>query len=95
VVHGFTVDSFRVKSFGLVNLKYGFDVASRLRINLFLDYARIFAPDPEHVAGSGYGIRILAIGGLPVWITHGIGRRNFPESARWEHVVMVMTAAGW
>ncbi len=95
VVHGFTVDNFRVESFGLVNLKYAFDVASRLRINLFLDYARIFDPDSEHVAGSGYGVRILAPGGLPIWITHGIGRREFPESARWEHVVMVMTAAGW
>ncbi|HSV98060.1 MAG TPA: hypothetical protein VLM75_14155 [Spirochaetota bacterium] len=95
VVHGFTVDNFRVESFGLVNLKYAFDAASRLRINVFLDYARIFDPDPEHVAGSGYGVRILAVGGLPVWITHGIGRREFPGNARWEHVVMVMTAAGW
>jgi len=95
VVHGFTVDSFRVESFALVNAKYAFDLATRLRVNLFLDYARIIDPSPEHVAGSGYGVRILAVGGLPIWITHGIGRRKLPEPERLEHVVMVMMAAGW
>jgi len=95
VVHGFTVDSFRVNNFGLVNLRYGFDLFSRLRLNFFLDYARIFSPDREDVLGSAYGIRIISFGGLPIWLTHSIGRAVYPEHQPWEQVIMVMTAAGW
>jgi hypothetical protein len=95
VVHGFTIDQFRVNAFGLANLKYGFDLWSRLRMNFFLDYARIISPDPEDIAGSGYGFRLLAFGGLPIWITHGIGRRFSPGNRKVEQTLMVMTAAGW
>ncbi len=107
VVHGFTLDEFRVKRFGLINLKYGFNIFKRLRMNLFFDYAHIFTEpelllssgeeeDPtKDVFGSGYGFRIIAWGGLPIWITHGIGRKLYPEKEDVEHVVMVMTAAGW
>lgn len=95
VVHGFTVDSFRVDSFGLVNCMYGFNIFSRLRLTLYADYAHVFRPEREDVMGSGYGFRILAWGGLPIWLTHGIGRRLYPEMRPPEQVVMIMTAAGW
>lgn len=95
VVHGFTVDSFRVNNFSLLNMRYGFDLFSRLRLNFFLDYARIFSPDREDVLGSAYGIRIISFGGLPIWLTHSIGRAVYPENQPWEQVIMVMTAAGW
>ncbi len=102
VVHGFTIDAFRVKCFGLVNFRYGFNIFSRLRMNLFLDYARVFATDEsplyEHsrdIAGSGYGFRIIAWGGLPIWLSHGIGMRLTPEREPAEQVFMIMTAAGW
>jgi hypothetical protein len=95
VVHGFSLDTFRVNDFGLVNFRYSFDIFSRLRMNLFFDYAHIFSPHREEIAGSGYGFRILFIGGLPIWVTHGIGRRLYPERLGLEQVVMIMTAAGW
>lgn len=95
VVHGFTVDSFRVDSFGLLNFSYGFNVFSRLRLTFYADYAHVFRPEREDVMGSGYGIRILAWGGLPIWITHGIGRKLYPDACPAEQVVMIMTAAGW
>lgn len=102
VVHGFTIDAFRVKSFGLGNFKYGFNIFSRLRMNFFCDYARIFETDKsplyEHsrdIIGGGYGFRIIAWGGLPIWLTHGIGRKLTPERQPAEQVFMIMTAAGW
>lgn len=95
VVHGFQVDSFRVNSFGLVNLRYGVDLLKWLRGNLYLDYAHVFSPGREDILGSGYGFRFLTFGGLPIWITHGIGRKVYPERTQLEQVVMVMTAAGW
>ncbi len=95
VVHGFTVDRFRVEAFGLCNLRYGFDLFRRLRLNLFLDYAHVFRPDPEDILGSAYGLRILAWGGLPIWITHGLGKRYHPGDHPIEQMVMIMTAAGW
>lgn len=95
LVHGFTVDEFRVNDYALVNLKYGFNLWSRLRMNLFLDYAHIFSPGRQDIFGSGYGFRILAFGGLPIWITHGIGRKLYPRPGPFEHTVLVMTAAGW
>lgn len=95
VVHGFTVDEFRVDDFTLMNLKYGFDIVKRLRMNIFFDYARASSPSRMDVFGSGYGFRILAFGGLPVWLTHGIGKKYYPERGPYEHVVMFMTAAGW
>ena len=102
VVHGFTIDAFRVKSFGLGNFKYGFNIFSRLRMNLFFDYAHIFESDKsplyEHskdIIGGGYGFRIIAWGGLPIWLTHGIGEKLTPERQPAEQVFMIMTAAGW
>ncbi len=95
VVHGFTIDSFRVDSFALVNARYGYDLFRRLRLNLFFDYARVIAPDREDVVGGAYGVRITAFGGLPIWLSHGIGMRVHPRGDELEQVVMVMTAAGW
>ncbi len=95
VVHGFTVDSFRVERFGIVNCMYGFNIFSRLRMSLYFDYAHVFRPKREDVIGTGYGFRILAWGGLPIWLTHGIGRRLYPERTGPEQVVMIMSAAGW
>jgi hypothetical protein len=95
VVHGFTVDSFRVGGYGLVNCMYGFNLMSRLRMSFYFDYAHVYEPGREDVVGTGYGFRILAWGGLPIWITHGIGRRLYPGMAAPEQVVMIMTAAGW
>ncbi|MBN2041759.1 MAG: hypothetical protein JW864_17110 [Spirochaetes bacterium] len=94
-VHGFTLDQFRVKKFGLANLRYGFNIIERLRFNLFLDYARIFSPDTQNIFGSGYGFRIIAWGGLPIWLTHGMGKIITPEKKAVDHVFMIMTAAGW
>jgi len=95
VVHGTTLDQFRVKEFGLLNSQYGFNLFKRLRINLFLDYARIFSPEERGIFGSGYGFRVLAWGGLPIWLTHGICREYSPEKKPVENVFMIMTAAGW
>lgn len=95
VVHGFTVDSFRVNEFGLINARYGFTIVPWLRLTFYFDYAHIFSPTTEDIFGSGYGVRITTIGGLPVWITHGIGKRYRPEEGPYEQVVMLMTAAGW
>ncbi|TAL35044.1 MAG: hypothetical protein EPN93_11365 [Spirochaetes bacterium] len=95
VVHGTTVDQFRVESFALVNGRFSFNIFSRLRMNLFLDYARIIAPDGQDVAGAGYGFRLLAWGGLPIWIAHGVSKRYFSDSKIPEQVVTFMTAAGW
>ncbi len=95
VVHGFTIDSFRVNNFGLANFRYGFDIFRRLRFTVFLDYAHVFSPEREEVVGSAYGFRIISFGGLPIWLTHGIGRKLYPSVEPFEHVVTVMTAAGW
>ena len=95
IIHGFTIDQFRVNQFGLINMKYGFNIFKRLRMNLFLDYSHIFSPTDEDIFGSGYGFRIIAFGGLPIWITHGIGKRLCPEKKPIEQVVMIMTVAGW
>lgn len=95
VVHGFTVDSFRVDSFALANLSYGFNIFRRLRMTLYLDAAHVFGPEVEDVAGFGLGFRVLAWGGLPIWFTYGIGSRVRPEWREPEQVVMLMTAAGW
>ena len=64
-------------------------------MNLFFDYAHIFSPTKEDIFGSGYGFRIIAWGGLPIWITHGIGRKYRPQKESFEHTAMIMTAAGW
>lgn len=93
-VHGTTLDEFRVNDFLLVNTKYGFNLFSRLRLNFFFDYARIIRPDREDHIGMGYGLRIFSIGGMPLWVTHGISRRIYPDP-RYEQAVMIMTAAGW
>lgn len=95
VVHGFTIDQFRVKRFGIINTQYGFDIIQRLRFNLFFDYAHVFSPDKMDIIGTGYGFRILAWGGLPIWLTHGIGRIYSPEKQPFDHVFMIMSAAGW
>ena len=95
VVHGFTIDSFRVNNFGLINAKYGFNIFKRLRMTFYFDYAHIYSPNTEDVFGCGYGFRILSFGGLPIWITHGIGRKYRPEKGPFEQAFMVMTAAGW
>ncbi len=95
VVHGFTIDSFRVDSFALANLSYGFNILRRLRMTLYLDAAHVFGPEVEDVAGLGLGFRVLAWGGLPIWFTYGIGSRVSPEWREPEQVVMLMTAAGW
>jgi len=70
VVHGFTVDSFRVERFGIINCMYGFNIFRRLRMSLYFDYAHVFEPEREDVVGTGYGFRVLAWGGLPIWLTH-------------------------
>lgn len=95
VVHGFTIEKFRVKRFGLVNLRYAFNICKLVRMSLFIDYAHIFSPSCEDVFGSGYGFRIITFGGLPLWLTHGIGKRYYPEKEPIEQVFMVMAAAGW
>lgn len=98
VVHGFTIDQFRVNSFALANLRYSFSIFRWLRMNLFLDYAHVFStlmPDTQDIIGSGYGFRLLTIGGLPIWLTHGIGKRVYPADLPVEHTFMIMTAAGW
>ncbi|HXK65986.1 MAG TPA: hypothetical protein PK348_06940 [Spirochaetota bacterium] len=94
VVHGTTVDQFRVESFALCNVQYGFNVATRLRMNLYVDYAYIINPASQHIAGSGYGFRILGPGGLPIWLTHGISK-NLSQDDNVSQVVMIMTAAGF
>jgi hypothetical protein len=95
VVHGFTVDSFRVDAFALANVSYGFNIMRRLRMTLYVDAAHIFGPDVEDVGGLGIGFRVLAWGGLPIWFTYGFGSRIRPEWREPEQVVMMMTAAGW
>jgi hypothetical protein len=95
VVHGFTVDSFRVDSYCIGNLMYGVNLARRLRLSLYFDYAHVFRPHREDVIGTAYGFRLLAFGGLPIWVTHGIGMKLYPETMKPEQVVMLMTAAGW
>jgi len=96
VVHGFPVDSFRVNAFGLVNTRYSFDIFKWLRMSLFLDYAHVYSPARQDIFGSGYGFRFITIGGLPIWITHGIGKKYYPGNEEpFEQVFMVMAAAGW
>ncbi len=98
VVHGFPIDHFRVNAFGLANLRYGFNLFSRLRFNIFGDYAHIFETaldDTTDAVGAAYGFRLLAWGGLPVWITHGMGKKIAPRDCDLEHMIMIMTAAGW
>ena len=95
LIHGFAIDAFRVSRFGLMNISYGFNLADRLRFNLYFDYGRIFFPSYRHLAGFGYGFRIIAFFGMPIWITHGIGRELFSQSAGFHHTIVVMTAAGW
>ncbi len=94
VVHGTTVDQFRVESFALCNLQYGFNLMQRVRMNLFFDYALIINPGSQKIAGSGYGFRILGPGGLPIWLTHGISK-NMSKADNPSQVVMIMTAAGF
>jgi hypothetical protein len=84
-----------VNNFGIANFRYGFDVLRRLRFTVFLDYAHVFSPEREDVVGSGYAFRIISFGGLPIWLTHGFGRKFYPSVKPFEHVVTVMTAAGW
>lgn len=93
VVHGFTLDQFRVNRYALINARYGFNIVERLRVNLFLDYARIFSPETADIFGSGYGFRVIAWGGLPIWLTHGIGK--IYREGEVEQVFMIMSAAGW
>ncbi|MBN1532924.1 MAG: hypothetical protein JXA20_09700 [Spirochaetes bacterium] len=95
VVHGFPLDYFRVNSFSLLNMSYGFNIFSRLRLTLYFDYAHTFLPRKNNIIGTAYGIRIITIGGLPVWFTHGMGTRIFPDAPHLYHAFMVMTAAGW
>ena len=95
VVHGFTLDEFRVYQFGLVNFKYGFNIVKRLRLNALFDYAHIFSSKTENIIGTGYDIRIIAIGGLPIWFTHGFGKKLSPVPEPWQQTFMIMTAAGW
>ncbi len=95
VVHGFTLDTFRVNSYCLTNMSYGFNLCGRLRLNFYFDYAHVFLPGNSNIVGGGYGFRIIAMGGLPVWFTHGMGSRLFPEAPRLNHAFSVMTAAGW
>lgn len=95
VVHGFTLDEFRVKRFGLLNLKYSFNISKHLRMNLFFDYAHIFSATSEDILGSGYGLRIIFLRGLPIWIIHGIGKKYYPEKRPIQQVIMIMTAIGW
>jgi len=95
VVHGFTVDYFRVKNFSVVNLKYGFNLIKHIRFNFFFDYGHIFSPEKQDVIGTGCGIRLLAPFGVPLWFTHGIGIKINPEIKPIEHVFMLMAAAGW
>jgi hypothetical protein len=95
VVHGFPLDYFRVNSYCLLNMSYGFNVFSRLRLTLYFDYARTFLPRSNNIIGTAYGIRVITIGGLPVWFTHGMGTRIFPDAPQLHHAFMVMTAAGW
>ena len=95
VVHGTTVEQFRCEGFALVNSRFSFNIFSRLRMNLFLDYARILGPTPQDVGGTGYGFRILAWGGLPIWLAHGIAKRYYPEGTKPEQTITFMTAAGW
>ncbi|MCX8123761.1 MAG: hypothetical protein N3F66_06310 [Spirochaetes bacterium] len=94
VVHGTTVDQFRVESFCLCNMQYGFNLFSRLRMNMYFDYAYIINPQSQKIMGSGYGFRILGPGGLPIWLTHGISK-NISANDRFNQVVMIMTAAGF
>ncbi len=97
VVHGFTLDEFRVYRFGLINFQYGINVFSWLRFRLFADYGHIFSPNDEErdLFGAGYGFRIITIGGLPIWFSHGFGRENKITSKEIRQTMMVMTAAGW
>ncbi|MCX7677638.1 MAG: hypothetical protein N2316_00300 [Spirochaetes bacterium] len=95
VVHGFTVDSFRVDAFFLVNTYYGFNLTKRLRLTLYVDGAHMFGEQKGDVGGVGIGLRVLAWGGLPVWFTYGIGAHLQPELRGPEQVVMLMSAAGW
>jgi len=98
VVHGFPIDHFRVNSFALANLRYGFNIVKRLRLNIFGDYAHIFDTALDYTTdavGAAYGFRILAWGGLPIWISHGMGMKLAPRQGDLEHMVVFMTAAGW
>lgn len=95
LAHGFTLDYFRVYEFGLANFHWGSNISKRVRLNLYLDYARILSPRAENIIGSGYGIRVLLFKGLPVWITHGIGREIDRQGSPFSHTIMTMAAAGW
>jgi len=95
VVHGYPLDYFRVNSFCLTNISYGFNIFSRLRLNLYFDYAHIFIPRYDNVIGFGYGFRITMFYGIPLWVTHGMGKRIFPGDSELNHTIMIMTAAGW
>ncbi len=94
VVHGTIVDQFRVESFALGNVVYGFNPGRRLRMNLYCDYAYIIQPQSQSVIGGGLGFRILGPGGLPIWLTHGTSK-NISSPDDINHVVMIMTAAGF
>ncbi len=94
IVHGFTLDNFRVFEFGLTNIKFAFDINKYIRVNLFLDYAHIVSPERKNIFGSGYGVRILAFNILPIWITHGIGT-ELNNSKKINQTLMLMSAAGW
>lgn len=94
IVHGFTLDNFRVNKFGIANLKYGFNLNTHFRLNLFFDYAHIFSPERTDVIGSGYGFRILVLGMLPVWITHGLGK-DLSNDGKTSQALMIMSAVAW
>lgn len=93
LVHGFSLDEFRVFSFGLMNFKYGLDIMNRVRLNLYADFARITSPGSMNITGSAYGLRIKTIGGMPLWITHGIGKIIGADDIR--QTLVIMAAAGW
>ncbi|MCP4134665.1 MAG: hypothetical protein GY754_27065 [bacterium] len=95
VVHGFAFEKFRVFRFGITNLRYGVNLFSRLRLNLYCDYAHIFSDYRAHLLGFGYGFRIRGPYNLPLWFTHGIGLYYDSDEQRREQSFLVMTAAGW
>ena len=95
LIHGFGLDEFRVKRFALTNMKYGFNIVKKLRINIFFDYGLTIKPEIEHLVGLGLGIRIISYKGLPIWVTHGVGKELSHNENDIRQTTMIMTAAAW
>ena len=95
LVHGFTLDEFRVNEFVLINLSYGFDIIERLRLNIYADYSHVTSPYPRNIIGVGYGIRLKTVFNIPLWFTHGIGKELEPYDKKLRMTFMLMLAAGW